>query len=110
MGYLNGGDKMLSGWEWIIILIAVVVILIWGPSKIPEFARGLGRARAEFERASKEYRYETPKTETVSQHSDDEAIILIAKALGINTEGKTKAQIVEEIITNIKATRLSSQS
>lgn len=96
---------MLSGWEWIIILIAIVVILIWGPSKIPEFARGLGRARAEFEKASKEYLYESPKTDSSSHFSSDEMIILIAKAIGINTEGKTREQIFQEIIANIKATK-----
>jgi sec-independent protein translocase protein TatA len=94
---------VLSGWEWIIILLAAVVILIWGPSKIPEFARGLGRARAEFAKASRgEFSDESP-----SRSSDDETIILIAKALGISTEGKTKGQIAEEIITNIKATKSS---
>lgn len=101
---------MLSGWEWIIILIAVAIILMWGPSKIPEFARGLGRARAEFEKAFKESQIEASRTETVSRSSDDEAILLIAKALGISTEGKTRAQIVEEIIINIKATKTSSSS
>lgn len=94
---------MISGWEWIIILLAVVVILIWGPSKIPELAKGLGRAKAEFERASKEYVYETPKTETVTRSSDEDMIILIAKGLGVATEGKTKDEIFREIIANIKA-------
>lgn len=99
----------LSGWEWIIILLAVVVLLIWGPSKIPEFARGLGRARAEFEKASKEYLYESPKTESSSRTSDDEMIIIIAKGLGINTEGKSREQIFQEIITSIKAIKSSAQ-
>lgn len=99
-------NTLLSGWEWIIILLAVVVILIWGPTKIPEFARGLGRARAEFEKASRgEPPFEISKTEGGSRTSDDETIILIAKALGIRTEGKSKGQIVEEIITNIKTSK-----
>jgi len=106
---LKRGIGMLSGWEWIIILLAFVVILIWGPSKIPEFARGLGRARAEFERASREYLYETPEKKA-SKSSDDEAILLIAKALGISTEGKTKEQICQEIITNIKTLKTSPQT
>ncbi len=101
---------MISGWEWIIILLAVVVILIWGPSKIPELAKGLGRARAEFERASKEYVYETPKTETVTRSSDEDMIILIAKGLGVATEGKTKDEIFREIIANIKAIKSEAKA
>jgi sec-independent protein translocase protein TatA len=101
---------MISGWEWIIILLAVVVILIWGPSKIPELARGLGRAKAEFDKASKEYVYETPKTETVTRSSDEDMIILIAKGLGVATEGKTKDEIFREIIANIKAIKSEAKA
>jgi sec-independent protein translocase protein TatA len=97
---------MLSGWEWLIIIVGLVVLLLWGPSKIPELARGLGRAKAEFERASREYLYETPKVK--ASRSDDDTIILIAKSLGIATEGKTREEIVQEIIANIKALKSSS--
>ncbi len=41
----------IRGWEWLIILI--VVILIFGPSKIPGLARALGQSMREF-RAGKE--------------------------------------------------------
>jgi sec-independent protein translocase protein TatA len=35
--------------EWIIVIIAIV-LLLFGAKKIPEFARNLGKARAEFSR------------------------------------------------------------
>ena len=76
---------------------------MWGPSKIPELARGLGRAKAEFEKASREYLSESPKSREVRRSSDDSMIILIAKSLGINTEGKTREEIFQEIVANIKA-------
>ncbi|MBS7604955.1 MAG: twin-arginine translocase TatA/TatE family subunit [Candidatus Bathyarchaeia archaeon] len=85
----------------IILLVVIAVILLWGPSKIPELARSLGRAKAEFEKASKEYLYEMSKSKDASGSTSDESILLIAKALGINTEGKTKDQLIEEIIINI---------
>lgn len=98
---------MISAWEGIIIILAIVVILLWGPSKLPELARGLGRAKAEFERASREYLYETPKKEAKKTSADeadtDETIILIAKMLGLNTEGKNKEQILQEIVACIAA-------
>lgn len=101
---------MIIGWEWIVIILALVVLLIWGPSKIPELARGLGRAKSEFEKASREYLHEKPKTKVVDQSADDDVIIIIAKSLGLSTEGKTKEEIVKEVITNIKALKSPSQS
>ena len=46
---------MLEGWEWIIIGVVAIVIIMWGPAKIPEFAKALGRAKGEFNKASKEF-------------------------------------------------------
>jgi sec-independent protein translocase protein TatA len=37
-----------------IILILVVVVLLFGANKIPELARGIGKAKREFKRASDE--------------------------------------------------------
>ena len=36
----------IKGWEWIIIL--VVVLLIFGPSKLPSLARSIGKSITEF--------------------------------------------------------------
>ena len=46
---------MLEGWEWIIIGVVAIVIIMWGPAKIPEFAKALGRAKGEFNKAQKEF-------------------------------------------------------
>jgi TatA/E family protein of Tat protein translocase len=46
---------MLEGWEWIIIGVVAIVIIMWGPAKIPEFAKALGRAKGEFSKAQKEF-------------------------------------------------------
>lgn len=97
---------MITTWEWILILLVVVVIIIWGPKKIPELARAIGRARGEFQRASREYAAGIPPPEGAqvkTEVSSDDMLILIAKGLGINTEGKSKEQIFREVIENIKA-------
>lgn len=39
---------------WGIILVVAVIILLFGSSKIPELARGIGKAKREFKRASEE--------------------------------------------------------
>ncbi|ELR69733.1 Twin-arginine translocation protein TatA [Fulvivirga imtechensis AK7] len=43
---------MPGGWEWIIIIL--VVLIFFGAKKIPELARGLGRGIREFKDATKE--------------------------------------------------------
>jgi sec-independent protein translocase protein TatA len=43
-----------------IIIVAVVLLLVFGSKKIPEFARGLGQAKAEFEKGQSEAPDEEP--------------------------------------------------
>lgn len=97
---------MISGWEWIVILGVLVVIILWGPKKIPELARAIGRARGEFDKASKELTdaVREPTTD-VSQSSSDDLLLETAKNLGISTEGKTKDQISKEIIDSVKSAK-----
>lgn len=38
-----------------ILIIAVFALLVFGPKKLPELSRTLGRALAEFRRATKEF-------------------------------------------------------
>jgi sec-independent protein translocase protein TatA len=94
---------MLSGWEWIIIGVVAIVIIMWGPSKIPEFAKALGRVKGEFEKASKEFQEEASKTNNASKtRSKDEILLETAQNLGILTDGKTREQISVEIAEKVK--------
>ena len=38
------------------IVIFVIVLVVFGPSKLPELARGLGKLMAEFRKASTDFR------------------------------------------------------
>jgi sec-independent protein translocase protein TatA len=84
----------IVGYEWIIVLAIIVVLFVWGPQKLPEFARSIGLARKEIETAYKEA---TSPTMT-SQPPEMDPLLETAKKLGISTEGKTKAQISDEIV------------
>ena len=89
--------------ELIIVGVIIVVIFLWGPAKIPELARSLGRAKKEFDNASKEV------SDTVSAAANaprpktgDELLLDTARQLGIATEGKTREQISQEIVSKNK--------
>ena len=95
--------------QWIIIGVIVVVIFLWGPQKIPELARGLGRAKGEFEKATKEGKEaasaaQTPSVSSMAgshpaaEKSADQVLLETARKLGISTEGKTRDQIAQEIV------------
>ncbi len=55
-----------------IFLIIIVVLLLFGPKKIPELARSLGRAKHEFEKAKDSIKQEaqelTKDVETIAKN------------------------------------------
>jgi len=97
--------------QWIIIGVIVIVIFLWGPQKIPDIARALGRAKREFDDASREVRNATSVTTAMAgtttlkpaaEMTGDEVLIDTAKRLGISTEGKSREQISQEIVNRTK--------
>ena len=91
---------MIGGMEWI-LLIVIAALLLFGAKKIPEFARSLGKAKAEFQRGQmqveREIReeqrsYDEKETKTVKP-----SVIKAARALGIDTEGKSEKELKREI-------------
>jgi len=88
----------------IIIGVIVVVIFLWGPQKIPELARGLGRAKGEFDKASREFQSSAAAAaEPMAPKSADQILVETARQLGIATQGKTREQISAEIVAKGKA-------
>ncbi len=51
----------IEGMEWIILLIVIAALFMFGPSKIPELARGFGRAVGEFRRGREQVEAEIKK-------------------------------------------------
>ena len=52
MNYIVFMPLAIQGWEWIII--ALVVLLLFGGKKIPELMRGLGKGVKSFKQGMKE--------------------------------------------------------
>jgi sec-independent protein translocase protein TatA len=84
----------------LLILGVVAVILIWGPSKIPELAKSLGRARKEFDDASKGLMQPVSTPSASPSAPTPDSLVETAHRLGINTEGKTRQEISDEIVRN----------
>ena len=88
------------------IAAVVIIVLLWGPKKIPELARSIGLARKEFNDASKApldsaaagNAASTTAAPAASASSTGDALLDTARKLGINTEGKTRDQISSEIV------------
>jgi sec-independent protein translocase protein TatA len=90
--------------QLIIIGVIVIALFLWGPQKIPDLARALGRARREFDEASKNVTDVATGTAVTTakpapEKTGDQMLIDTAKALGLPTEGKTREQISQEIIS-----------
>ena len=56
----------MPGWQEILV-IALVVVVLFGGKKIPELARGLGKAMNEFRRAKSEIKDEIDKTSDTTE-------------------------------------------
>jgi len=98
---------VIGGIEWI-MLILIVVVLLFGAKKIPELARSLGKAKAEFQRGQMQVQreideekaqYDTEKKKAEANVYDMRAsnVVKAAEALGIDTTGKTESQLKKEI-------------
>jgi len=88
----------IVGLEVIVIAIIVIVLFVWGPSKLPEVARSLGRARKEFEEASRGLMSTTAAPAPRLEDSSPDPLIEVAQKLGVSTVGKTRKEISDEIV------------
>jgi len=94
---------------WEIALILVVVLILFGPKKLPELAKSIGDAIRQYRSATEAPLAEIQKitatpvrTESTSAKSDEQLLVETAKKLGISTEGKTPEQISNEIVEATK--------
>jgi sec-independent protein translocase protein TatA len=74
-----------------ILIIALLLLLLFGGSKITEMARSLGKAKSEFKRGEMEGRAELERQE------DEESLRRRARELGIRTEGKSADELRREL-------------
>ena len=108
----------ITGQEWLIILIALIILIIWGPSKIPELARGIGKAIREFRRGMSEIEETAQQAKQQVQQAVAAAaqpqasqaqpqvrpeVLELARRYGIDVSGKTEEEILREVLERSKA-------
>jgi sec-independent protein translocase protein TatA len=69
-----------------ILIVALIVMVLFGAKRLPELARSLGRSKGEFEKGKSEFE---PESGSKSRVELEKA----AKELGIDTEGKTDEEL-----------------
>ncbi len=81
------------------VLIFLVVILLFGASKLPELARSMGKSMGEFKRAQRETELEVQKLGAPVREAKSipQNIQKLAQELGIRTEGKDENKLLDEI-------------
>jgi|SRR3990172_3911411 len=94
--------QLPGGFEWIIILIIIAVLLLFGPQKLPELARGIGRALGEFRRGKMEVeRQISDELSTLDARDIRARVDKAASALGISTTGRSELQIKLDIARDV---------
>lgn len=87
-----------GGFEWIIILIIIAVLLLFGPQKLPELARGIGRALGEFRRGKMDVERQISEELTALDVKEMRSRVeKAASALGITTSGRSESQLKLDI-------------
>ncbi|HTY92071.1 MAG TPA: twin-arginine translocase TatA/TatE family subunit [Methanocella sp.] len=99
-----------------ILLIFIVIVLLFGATKLPELARSMGQSMGEFKvgQMEAEKRYENMKNQVnqPAQSADDIALTRaqrMAKNLNIDIKGKSDEQLLAEIEKKLAEQEVASK-
>ncbi len=85
-----------------LILILIAALFLFGPTKLPELARSLGKAAGEFKRAQMETEFELARLNKPLNDKDIK-IHNLAIEMGLDAQNKSTEQLVEEIRSKVKS-------
>lgn len=81
-----------------LIVVLFIILLLFGGRKLPELARSMGTAVREYTTATKEpTKYVEEKSKT-KEEEEREAILEAARKMGIETEGRSIAEIAQDLV------------
>jgi sec-independent protein translocase protein TatA len=81
-----------------ILLLIIIALILFGPKKLPELAKAAGEAVRIFREESQKITSMEESKPSIS----DEDLKKLAEKLGVSTEGKSREQLVEEVIKKAK--------
>lgn len=97
-------------------IIVLIIILLFGATKVPQLARSFGQAMGEFKKARKEAEInykkfedsvtgeeEIPKKAAAETKGEEVNIKEVASYMGIDTEGKTEEELKKEVQAKLEA-------
>jgi len=101
-------------------IIVLIIILLFGATKVPQLARSFGQAMGEFKKAKKEAEIDYKKFEesvagdekeipkakvkaAVETKGEELNIKEVAAYMGIDTEGKTEEELKKEVQAKLEA-------
>ncbi len=91
----------IEGFEWIIILVIIAALFLFGPQKLPELARSTGRALGEFRRGQMEVTREITQQFGPNAADPRTREERAAQALGVSTAGKSELQVKLDIARSL---------
>ena len=90
------------------IIIAFIVMLLFGAKKLPELARSLGKSKGEFEKGKQDSESKVKSESKVESEFKVESVMKsreelekAAKALGIDPAGKSDSELRDAIKQNL---------
>ncbi len=64
-----------TGHIWLLGILLVIVLIIWGPGKLPDVGSGMGRAIREFRKASAETKAEFSKATAAETPAETDSVV-----------------------------------
>ena len=99
MSYNLSCGEFMAGAQEILLLIGLA-LLLFGPKKIPEIARALGKATTEYKRGIQEAKRTIMSDDENPLSSEEKEIVTAAKKLGIATEGRSVEEIASDLVAH----------
>ncbi|MFB0544183.1 MAG: twin-arginine translocase TatA/TatE family subunit [Asgard group archaeon] len=106
-----------------LLALITIALILFGPKKLPELARSIGNAQAEYEAARKarlsqrkiernrqSSNLNSHSTNPSGELSDEELLIVVAEKMGIETEGKKIEEIAQEILKKVEKEEESTKN
>lgn len=84
-----------------LVLILIAALFLFGPTKLPELARSLGKAAGEFKKAQMETEFNLKQLDKPLNERDTK-IHNLAIEMGLDAQNKTSEQLIEEIRSKIR--------